>query len=75
MRDIADLRIQYFCEYRYYLKRKYGNSSSIDSIRGEWLHSKIRAGTSISSIKQIRIKKIIIIGLAILFVLLLYIFG
>jgi hypothetical protein len=75
MRDISDLRIQSICEFQYFLKSKHGNTSSIASIRGEWLHSKIGIGNTKSLTKQNPMVKIIIITIAILFVLFLYIFG
>jgi hypothetical protein len=71
LRDISELRIQYFCEYRYFLKSKYGNSSSIACVRGKLLHSRIGDDVSASTINLLPLG--IIIAVVILFLLTLYI--
>lgn len=63
MRDISDLRIQYFCEYRYHLKLKEGNSSTLASIRGEYLHSKVKDLGSRHSITQNPVLVVLVVSI------------
>jgi hypothetical protein len=72
IRDISDLRIQYFCEYRFFLKNKEGDSSTIASVRGEWLHSKIGFGATGQFTKQKPFVTVFVI--AILLVILIWVF-
>jgi hypothetical protein len=45
MREVSDLRTQYQCEYRLYLKQRLGGSSSKASVMGAILHSRISDST------------------------------
>ncbi|MFQ5833290.1 MAG: hypothetical protein ACE5H4_11340 [Candidatus Thorarchaeota archaeon] len=40
-RDVAELRVQCFCEYRLHLSRKRGYKSSADSVLGIRLHQHV----------------------------------
>ncbi len=40
-REVSDLRIQYFCEYRFHLGQKLGEMPSEYAIEGERLHHAI----------------------------------
>ena len=73
-REISDLRIQYFCEYRLLLSKKYGKSSSLASVRGEWFHSRIGVGGSIRVMKQKSAMAIFVV-ITILVLLLLFFIG
>ena len=72
IRYISDLRIQYFCEYRYYLKSTEEDRSTPASIRGEWLHSRVGIGISKESVKQNPLLVILII--VILLILIVWMF-
>ena len=74
IRDISDLRIQYFCEYRLLLSKKYGDSSSLASVRGEWLHSKIGVGGSAGLMEQ-NSSMVVFFVITILVLLLLFLIG
>ncbi|MFW9799611.1 MAG: hypothetical protein ACFFD9_04195 [Candidatus Thorarchaeota archaeon] len=40
-RDVADLRVQYMCEYRLHLRRKRRYGSSAESVLGIRLHQQV----------------------------------
>ncbi|TXT55178.1 MAG: hypothetical protein BAJATHORv1_40087 [Candidatus Thorarchaeota archaeon] len=40
-RNVSDLRIQFYCEYRLYLKQIHGETKSEASLQGEMLHSQV----------------------------------
>lgn len=42
-REVSDLRIQHFCEYRYFLTKRLGDSSTPASRMAEQLHQKAGA--------------------------------
>lgn len=52
MREVTELRMQYQCEYRLLLKRKFGESHSSMSITGAKLHQHIAQGESNQNCKR-----------------------
>ncbi|MBD3406823.1 MAG: hypothetical protein GF411_11970 [Candidatus Lokiarchaeota archaeon] len=48
-RNVSDLRIQFYCEYRLFLKQLHGGTSSEASRGGTRLHSKIAVEVSKSA--------------------------
>ncbi|MFW9846745.1 MAG: hypothetical protein ACFFD6_08360, partial [Candidatus Thorarchaeota archaeon] len=46
-RDVSDLRTQFQCEYRYYLKSKQGDQSSTFSREGIRLHNEVALNTHV----------------------------
>jgi hypothetical protein len=41
MREVSELRTQFQCEYRLYLKQKLGNTHSLASVTGIKLHRRV----------------------------------
>lgn len=60
-RDVSDLRTQFQCEYRLYLKQKYGDIRTKASIEGELLHSIFEQENEIQQSHNRMIPAIIII--------------
>ncbi|MFW9974122.1 MAG: hypothetical protein ACFFDQ_02490 [Candidatus Thorarchaeota archaeon] len=56
MREVSELRMQYQCEYRLLLKRKFGEAHSSMSITGTKLHQRVALVENNQNFKRIEIQ-------------------